>query len=214
MVHPDVVLRNVGIRFGSCARYFQIYGSWDSHGKILRKPHFGPLFAAPLRAFRKALFERGERKIQKDNEGQFVAEKIVHNMRRRIVARKKFIEGKNRTGIEICLLAKFAIDFVHVAMELFEKTLVTQEHSIQHGRSAGEIGEDKFLENRRVTILSTPELSHLTQATFGARRLVLAVLRDQLLLHFCGGVPHPWRGLIVSGCRRHSYPREGRWHRI
>ena len=62
------------------------------------------------------------------------------------------------------LLAELAIDFVHVAIELFEKALETIEHRIQSGLIAGKVGADKVFEFGRATIFGTPKFGNLMQA--------------------------------------------------
>src|SRR5208283_2689232 len=139
VIHPEVVFGNVASGFRVGLPNGEVYVGGNTFGESLRQANFGPLPAAPVRTIFQALFERGEREIQQDGERQLVLKKIIEDVRRGIVASNDFIEGQHRAEVEIELLAELAVDLVHVAVELLEKTLEAIEHGIQRGLIAGEI---------------------------------------------------------------------------
>jgi hypothetical protein len=100
----------------------------------------------------------------------------------RIVAGEYFVEGKHRASVEVGLLVERAIDFVHVAVELFEKTLEAVEHGVERGLIASEVGANEFLASSLIDIIGAPELGDLVESAVEAGSLRLAIFRGQLAL--------------------------------
>ena len=144
MIHPDVVLRDIlpGLRFGLGNGQADV--SRHALRKTLRQACLCPLTAAPVGTVFQALIERSQRKIQQHRESQFVLEEIVEHMGRRIVAAEGFVERQDWAEVEVQLLAEFAIDLVHMAVELFQQPLIAVEHGIERGRIAGEVNPDEI----------------------------------------------------------------------
>src|SRR6266571_1755890 len=108
-------------------------------------------------------------------------------MCRGIVPAEHLVEWKHRAKIEIHLLAELAIDFMHVAAELFEQKLEAVEHGVECRLIASEICADKFLECSSIAVLGPPELGNLMQPAFQACALCLAVFADQFAVEFRTG---------------------------
>ena len=193
-------MRNILSGVGCGFRDSQVDIGGNAFVELLRQADFGPLAAAPARAVLQAIVERGQRKIEQHGEGELIVEEVVDHVCGGIVAAEGFVEGKHGAEIEIELLAEGAIDFVHVAAQLFEKQLEAVEHGVESGLITGEVGADEVFEGGGVTVVGTPEFGDLMQALLSTRTLGLATFRDQFGFHFGGGRAHP-RGLNgFGGC--------------
>jgi len=209
VVHPDVVLRDVGIRFGRRSGQFEIDRRRNPFRKALSQPDFRPLPPRPVGTFPEPFLERRQRKVQQHHECDFVAEEIVVNMRGRIITGEHFIERQNGAGVEVRLLAKLPIDFVHVPIELLEQGLQPAKHGIERRRVAREIVLREFLERRCLSIFGTPELRHLAQPSLRPSALSFAVSGDKLFQDFVRTRFDPWQRFWFGRLRQHiSFPQK------
>ena len=110
-------------------------------------------------------------KVQQHDEGQLVREKIIGDVRRRIVAAEDLVERKHRAQIEVGLLAELAVDLVHVAVELLEQALEAAEHGVERGLVAGKIGADEILERGGIPVFRPPEFAHLVESALNVQSL-------------------------------------------
>jgi hypothetical protein len=124
--------------------------------KSLRQTDLGPLPARPSRAFCDAFLKRRKRKIQQDDKRRLIFEQIISDMRRRIITRRDFVQGKNGTQVQVSLLPKLTSNFVHVPIQLLEKMLQPLKERVQSRLIAREIGSNKGLEHLAIAVFGPP----------------------------------------------------------
>src|SRR5262245_6361026 len=117
VVHPYVVLSDVAVGFRAHLRDLKIHFGWDSFGESLRQPGFGPLPPRPLLSLHEALLKRGKGKVEQHRECKLVVEEIIQHVGRGIVTRQNFVEGIDRSEVEIRTHAEIAVDLEQVAVE-------------------------------------------------------------------------------------------------
>jgi hypothetical protein len=181
VVHPDVVLRDVLVRFRAHLRDLEVDLRRDALGEPLSEPGLGPLAARPAFAFRQTLFEGGQREVEQDDEGELVLEKVVGRVRGGVVSREGLVEGIDRSPVEVHLHPEVAVDLHHVSLEGLHRELHPLEQGVQRRGVSGEAPADELLEGLRVAVLRAPEARDLVHAPAQPLALPLAVLRDQLL---------------------------------
>ena len=182
-MHPDVVLGDVLLgardRFGDP----QLHLGRHAPPETLPQASLGPLTPAPLGAVRQPLLQRCKRKIQKDRERHLVVEQVVGDVRGGIVAGEGLIVRHDRPEIEIRLGAQGNVDFVHVAVELFEQPLAAREQSVDGGLVAREVLAGELLERAGVPVGADPEVGDLLQSALDTGALSGPVLGGQFRLH-------------------------------
>ncbi|HMH06326.1 MAG TPA: hypothetical protein VK579_06570 [Terriglobales bacterium] len=152
----------------------------------MRQPDFSPLPARPGWTIFEALLKRGERKIQQHHKGQLILKEIIGDVSRWIIAADHFIQRKHRAKIKVELLAKLAIDFVHVSAQLLQHAFQPVEDGIKHGLISGEIGAHETFKSGGITIVGALEPSDLIEASLNSPALGLPIAGGQLMVQFRG----------------------------
>ncbi len=191
VVHPDVVFGDVllGFRGGSADR--EIHVGRDALGEPLGQPRFRPLAARPLFPVAQTLLERRQREVQKHGEGELVSEEVVGDVRRRIVAGERLVEGVDRPQVKVRLLAKVPPDLEHVPVERLQRELHPIEERVERLRIAGEARLHEVLEHLRVPVVLAPEPGNLLQPPREPRPRIFSVFRAEVLLEPRACVLHP-----------------------
>ncbi len=112
-------------------------------------------------------------------------------MCRWIIPADNFVDRKHWAKIEIQLLAKLAVDLVHMSAELFQHALQAIENRIQRGLISSEIVAHEVFKGGGVTIFFAPELGHLPQASLNSCVLRGPVLGGQFIVQFYARIPCP-----------------------
>ena len=162
VVHPDVVLRDVRRRLGRRLRDRQVDGRRDALGKALRESGLRPLPPRPPFSFGEPLLERGQGKVQQDDERELVREEIVVDVRGGTPSVEDLIEGIDRAEVEIDLPAEVARDLDEVAVDRFEDELQPVEERVERLLLGGEVDGGELVE---VAVFLAPELRHLREAS-------------------------------------------------
>ena len=101
---PEVVLGDVARGIGRGRRHRLVHLGGDPLAEPLGEPRLGPLPPAPGRPLLEALRERREREVEKDREGEAVAEEVVEDVGRGVPARHRLVEGEDLAPVEVGVL--------------------------------------------------------------------------------------------------------------
>jgi hypothetical protein len=78
-----------------------------------------------------------------------------------VVSAKGFVERQDGAPVKVQLLPELTIDFVHVAVELFEKTLESTEHGVDGILVTGKIRGNEFFERSCIAVFGAPKFTYL-----------------------------------------------------
>jgi hypothetical protein len=182
VVHPEVVLGDVGLAGGDRTCDVLLYLGRDALGKAGREPGLGPLVARPPRAVPQALGERGHGEVEEHGEADLLGEQVLAQVRIRVVGREQLVDGSYGPEVEVGHAPELAGDFVQVAIDLLEGAFEPREESVQFRPTRDEVAARDLGEGAGIAILRPPQARGLLEAAGEALALRFAVAGGQLVL--------------------------------
>ena len=182
VVHPDVVLGDVGLALGRRRRDLLVHLRRDALGELLGQPRFGPLAPRPFPSFLQALFQRGHREVQQHDEPGLVGEQVLDQVRAGIIGREDSVDRQQRSHVQVHPVAQLPAHLVEIAAKLLEGVLEVLEALVERGRVGDEVVARECGEGFGRPVVGSPQPGCLLDAALDAGALRFAVLGGQLAL--------------------------------